>query len=204
MLCSFISFGNYLVTVCAKRSCSQLDDSLIFYPPCILTSLLSVKLITLHIYNCRKAVHCGANEGITKALPFTLFHFSYTWDLLGSEESNLIIEHTHYKSLFQRIQLTRGFQLFHLWTHRVLMAVCALLGGADQSRHCLLTWDSRCFLSGLLKNFQAVLGSEALRPNPSAFVLFFHRCQTELYPSPGLGCRLLLPHLFIPQRHLPP
>ena len=88
----------------------------LFYPPCTLASLFSFKLVTSHICDCRSAVHCRANEGITKALPLTLFHFSYTWDLLGSEESNLIIEHTHYKSLFQRAQLTHGFQLFHLWT----------------------------------------------------------------------------------------
>ena len=65
------------------------------------------------------------------------------------------------------------------------MAACALLGGADQSRHCLLTWDSGRFPSGLLKNFQAVLGSEALQPNPSAFILFFHQCPTYI-PVQGL------------------
>lgn len=86
------------------------------------------------------------------------------------------------------------------------MAACALLGGADQSRHCLLTWDSQHFPSGLLKNFQAVLRSEALQPNPPAFILFFHRCQTYILvqglPADSRSLTSLFPRGTCPHKSL--
>lgn len=174
----------------------------LFYPPCTLASLLSFKLITLHICDCTSAVHCRANEGITKALPFTLFHFSYTWDLLGSEESNLIIEHTHYKSLFQRAQLTHGFQLFHLWTHRGWWQ--PVPSWEERTRAGIASWLGTLGISHpACSRFSSCAGVWGSSTQSSCLHPFLSSV-SDLYPSPGLACRLPLPHLFIPQRHLPP